>query len=42
MWLLSQGSKVKVTAPEILVQEMKQEIGNMDVQYKQMGGKTNG
>ena len=42
MWLLSQGSKVKVTAPETLVQEMKQEIENMDVQYKQMGGKTNG
>lgn len=30
MWLLSQGSKVKVTAPETLVQEMKQEIENMD------------
>lgn len=29
MWLLSQGSKVKVTAPETLVQEMKQEIETM-------------
>lgn len=42
MWLLSQGSKVKVTAPETLVQEMKQEIEWMDAQYEQMGGKTNG
>ena len=42
MWLLSQGSRVKVTAPETLVQEMKQEIKNMNVQYEQMGGKTNG
>ncbi len=33
MWLLSQGSKVKVTAPETLVQEMKQEIGRMNGQY---------
>ena len=33
MWLLSQGSKVKVTAPEILVQEMKQEIERMNGQY---------
>lgn len=29
MWLLSQGSKVKVTAPETLVQEIKQEIETM-------------
>ncbi len=29
MWLLSQGSKVKVTAPETLVQEMKTEIQRM-------------
>lgn len=42
MWLLSQGSKVKVTAPETLEQEIKQEIGRMDAQYEQMGGKTNG
>ena len=46
MWLLSQGSKVKVTAPETLVQEMKQEMKQeiewMDAQYEQMGGKTNG
>lgn len=34
MWLLSQGSKVKVTAPETLVQEMKQEIERMNNQYK--------
>ena len=33
MWLLSQGSKVKVTAPETLVQEMKQEIEKMDDWY---------
>lgn len=33
MWLLSQGSKVKVTAPEMLVQEMKQEIERMNGQY---------
>ena len=33
MWLLSQGSKVKVTAPETLVQEMKQEIERMNGQY---------
>ena len=33
MWLLSQGSKVKVTAPETLVQEMKQEIERMNNQY---------
>ena len=33
MWLLSQGGKVKVTAPETLVQEMKQEIEKMDDQY---------
>ena len=32
MWLLSQGSKVKVTAPETLVQEMKQEIESMNNQ----------
>ena len=42
MWLLSQGSKVKVTAPETLVQEIKQEIERVDAQYEQMGGKTNG
>lgn len=29
MWLLSQGSKVKVTAPETLVQEMRAEIQKM-------------
>ena len=34
MWLLSQGSKVKVTAPETLVQEIKQEIERMNNQYK--------
>ena len=33
MWLLSQGSKVKVTAPETLVQEIKQEIERMNNQY---------
>ena len=33
MWLLSQGSRVKVTAPETLVQEMKQEIEKMDDRY---------
>lgn len=33
MWLLSQGSRVKVTAPETLVQEMKQEIEKMDDWY---------
>ena len=33
MWLLSQGSKVKVTAPETLVQEIKQEIERMNGQY---------
>ena len=29
MWLLSQGSKVKVTAPETLVQEMRAEVQKM-------------
>jgi len=29
MWLLSQGSKVKVTVPETLVQEMRAEIQKM-------------
>lgn len=33
MWLLSQGSKIKVTAPETLVQEIKQEIERMNNQY---------
>ena len=33
MWLLSQGSKVKVTAPETLVQEIKQEIERRNNQY---------
>lgn len=33
MWLLSQGGKVRVTAPETLVQEMKQEIEKMDDRY---------
>ena len=33
MWLLSQGSKVKVTAPETLVQDMEQEIERMNNQY---------
>lgn len=35
MWLLSQGSKVKVTAPETLVQEIKVEIESMKMQYKE-------
>ena len=33
MWLLSQGSKVKVTASETLVQEIKQEIERRNTQY---------
>lgn len=40
MWLLSQGSKVKVTAPETLVQEMKQEIEKMDDWYVKVLGKV--
>ena len=32
-WLLSQGSKVKVTASETLVQEIKQEIERRNTQY---------
>ena len=35
MWLLSQGSRVKVTAPETLVQEIKVEIESMKMQYKE-------
>ena len=33
MWLLSQGSKIRVTAPETLVQEIKPEIERMNNQY---------
>jgi len=42
MWLLSQGSKVKVTAPETLVQEIETEIERMKMQYKETGDETNG
>lgn len=34
MWLLSQGSRVKVTAPQTLVEEMKAEIKKMQEQMK--------
>ena len=34
MWLLSQGSWVKVTEPEEFVEEMKVEIGRMIDKYK--------
>ena len=41
MWLLSQGSKVKVTAPETLVQEMKTEIQRMqELAQENDGGRT--
>lgn len=34
MWLLSQGWRVKVTAPEDFVEEMKKEINKMSERYK--------
>lgn len=34
MWLLSQGWRVKVTAPEDFVEEMKKEINKMNERYK--------
>ena len=34
MWLLSQGWRIKVTAPEDFVEEMKKEINKMSERYK--------
>ena len=34
MWLLSQGWRVKVTAPEDFVEEKKKEINKMNERYK--------
>lgn len=33
MWLLSQGRRIKVTAPEDFVEEMRQEILRMSANY---------
>lgn len=33
MWLLSQGRRIKVTAPENFVEEMRQEILRMSANY---------
>ena len=36
MWLLSQGSKIKVTEPAEFVQELKNEIITMNNMYNEM------